>query len=333
MKKLLLLATYTIAGCISLYSAEQEKGMFELQGGELLRLDYNPNSKAEEVIKKLYLNSNDKEDVVSSMQAKNQICSIGTHGQTPYESCSIVAAEHKSNKLLVLYAFKNGRQQIVRADHSQRGYATPFKLDEDLLLVLYFKDQNLWKTEISVYIQTVWGDIIGENISGLSLVGDQSFEIKFNRKWKIEGSKSAISDNREKVLIPDKQEVKKLFFDDKSKIIFWTNDRGDKFFTQGTVWWIGENKDHIEEMRVRWDARMRAESEARGKGTELPAEKISLVEVLMSKNIALMDLQYFPETNDHQGPIKITRDLREEQSKQKTEIQTEGADDPKKPNN
>jgi len=313
MKKLLLLTTYTVIGCLNAHSVELENRTFEIKDGESLRLDYRPTSQSEQIVKNLYLKSNEKEDLVSSIQAKHQIDSTGSHGKMCYEECSIVAASHQLNKLLVLYAFEKGRQQVIRADHSQRGYAKPFEIEKDLLLVLYSKDQNAWKTEVSVYIHTMWGDIIGEKVSGIKITGDQSYELKFNRKWMIEGAKTAISDDRKKVQLPDGSEVKNLQFDDRLKIIYTLGNGGDKLFTLRTVWWTGENKDHIEDLRQRWDARMRAETEARAKGTELAPENTSLLEVLKAKNIALMDLQFIPEANGHQDRIKITKDLRENQ--------------------
>ena len=319
MKKILLLTTYTVIGYLNAHSVELENRTFEIKDGESLRLDYRPASQSEQIVQNLYLKSSEKEDLVSSIQAKHQIDSNGSHGKISYENCSIFAASHQLNKLLVLYAFEKGRQQVIRADHSQRGYAKPFEIEKDLLLVLYSKDQNAWKTEMSVYIQTMWGDIIGEKVSGIKIAGDQSYELKFNRKWMIEGTKSAISDDREKVQIPNGLEVKNLQFDDKLKIIYTLGNGGDKLYTLRTVWWIGENKDHIEDLRQRWDARMRAETEARAKEIELVPENTSLLEVLKANNIALMDLQFIPEANGHQDKIKITKDLRENQEQNKSQ--------------
>ncbi len=331
MKKLLII-TYALIGCLRSYSAETSNSTLNLKNGDLLRLEYNLNPQLEEPIQILYLKENGKEVVVSSELARHQIDVNGAHGTTPYEECTVIAADYQAANLSVLYAFGKGRQQVISADSASRGYAKPVIVEKDFLMVLYHKDQGVWETVMSVYIQKLWGDIIGEKISGIRSTGGQSYEIKFDRKWAIEGAASENVDNRRKVPLPNGGEIKTLSFDDKSKLIYATDISGEKFFTLGTTWWMGVNKDHIEDVRLRWDARMRMESAARAKGIKLPDENNALVEDLGKRNITTRDLKFFPESNGSQNTVEITSDMRKKQTEQnKAQHPTDGAPVPEKP--
>jgi hypothetical protein len=330
--KTLLLITCIFAMASNGYATDIKNITFDLKNGESLRLVYDSSARDEQPVQVLYLKSDARESKVSSIQARHQIYADGSHGKTPYERCSIAAADHHADRLLVLFSYETGRQKFFQGNQLQRGYAKPLETEEDMLLVLYRNDNNTWKTEISVFIQTMWGDAIGENVSEVKFTEELSFNIRFDRKWRIEGASSKVLDERRKIIIPGGIEEKSLTFDPEDKSLFATGARGLKFLTSRAVWWAGENRDHIEYLRQRWDERMRAEHAAREKGVDLPIEDSPLSKLLKSKGVMLVDIEVFPEANGHQNSINITRDLRKARPEQnKAQHPTDGAPKPEKP--
>lgn len=255
MKTLLMIASCSLCGS-SAYSAESKGEVFRIENEKVLSLNYDPSAEGATIAQTLYFESNGGKSVIDSVEAAHLIYADGAHGLRSYNNCSIVAADYQSAQLLVLYAFEEGRQHVFRSDESLRGYAKPHKVKRDLLLVSYFEEEGVWKTEMSVYIQTLWGDIIGEQVTGVEISGEGKYEVIFDGEWTIEGTKTPISDNRKKVKLSTGTETKALIFDGESEMIFSVNGQGEKFFSKHTLWWLGENKTHIEELRVQSDTRM-----------------------------------------------------------------------------
>ncbi len=310
-EKIFLYTACSLISCFNSYCVDIPNGVFELRDGESLRLEYNPMSQTGESVQTLYLKSHDKEVVVNMLLAEHQIYANGSHGLKPYEKCSIIAADHKSNELLVLYAFENGKQQIFQANDVSRGYAKPSYTEQDLLLVSYFKEKNTWETLVSVHIQTFWGDILGEKVSGVAIAGKLSYEIQFKQNWTIEGTQTEVTDTRHKI-IENGSAHRRLQMDEESKQIYSIDDNGNRFFTMRSVWWSGENAAHIENMRIRADLRMRAESEAKKKGLMIPAATTAFVDKLKSRKIEVTELRIIPNTKPLQSRFKITKDLRKQ---------------------
>ena len=100
--------------------------------------------------------------------------------------------------------------------------------------------------------------------------------------------------------------------DEESKQIYSIDDNGNRFFTMRSVWWSGENAAHIENMRIRADLRMRAESEAKKKGLMIPAATTAFVDKLKSRKIEVTELRIIPNTKPLQSRFKITKDLRKQ---------------------
>lgn len=331
--KTLILITCIFVVATNGRTAKAKNIAFNLKDGKSLRLEYDPSARDEQPVQILYLSSDSREHTVRSIQARHQIYADGSHGKVPYERCSIVAADHHADRLLVLFSYETGRQKFFQVNQLKRGYAKPLETENDMLLVLYRKDvDNIWKTEMSIYIQTMWGDAIGENVSEVRFSEELSFNIRFDRKWRIEGVSSKVLNERRKIIMPGAIEEKTLTFDREDKSVFATDAKGLKFLTSRAVWWAGENKDYIEYLRQRWDERMRAEHDARVKGVDLPSEDSPLSRSLKSKGVVLVDIEVFPEANGQKNTINITRDLRETESEQnKAQHPTVGATEQEEP--
>ena len=275
--------------------AEPVNSFLKLNDRETLRLSYVPNAPKEDIACSLFLQSGNEETAVTSELAKHQIDANGMYRL--YEECSLVAADYQSDRLLVLYAYGAGVQQLVRADHSVLSYAPRITADKDLLMVLYRKEQNAWRKVVSIYVQRLWGEIYGEQITGVRLNGKQRCEVKFNRKWKIEGAKELLEDNRSKTYSPDGSDTKTLEFDSESKLILAIDADGSKSITDNMRYWFGPNDEHIKAIGERNSVLSRTESEARKKGETLPDRRKEAFERNRKMGIEVRKLVYFPETS------------------------------------
>lgn len=273
---------------------EEAESVYKFSNGEEIRLIYNPLARGEEKVQTLSFSLRGSERFLEEVEAKDQIYADGTYGLQPYESCSIIAAQKKASKIVVMLEYKLGKQQVFRSDQTNRGYVESYWTNSDILLVQFSLNDSKWSKNISLYTQTMWGDIIGEPISGVSISGDQKISITFKSNWKIEKGKGLEQNKRRKIAVPEGSEIKNLLFDEDSNLVFTDDGKGQKFTSLTAVWWFGDNKSHIKHLREHSDKRMRTEAQARIKGEKLPTEKSVLTERLKSESIAIKAPLFVP---------------------------------------
>ena len=174
----------------------------------------------------------------------------------PYINATLLHATMKDHVLLVLFrldAKRNGFAAFPEVFIPYSSASDPY-LDEwngyDYFLRSFVrKPDGTWAIHLSVFLNTFWGDIVNDEITGLKILDKNSYQIIYKGSREIPGSHSVTHSFSYKVVYPKGFTVKQLHYSEKDKFLYSVEKKNPKTYIEGSVWWNGFDEFSWEEIK------------------------------------------------------------------------------------
>lgn len=163
-------------------------------------------------------------------------------GLDPYFGSQVVAAAQKDNVLLVLFRLnpKNLSLKGAVPDMSDKysSYMKEWDGHNSFLRCFVRNADGTWSVYLSCFIDTLWGDVVGERVSALEVIDKNTYKVVYSKKWKVVGD---LGDRyADKYKIYENQEgttARMIRYDDKLKLLFSLEEDGSSVYVRGSSWW------------------------------------------------------------------------------------------------
>jgi hypothetical protein len=172
-------------------------------------------------------------------------------GVDPYFGSQVVAAAQKGNVLLVLFRLKPKDLKLTGAipDMSDKysQYMKEWDGHNSFLRCFVRNTDNTWSVHLSCFIDTLWGDVVGERVSALEVVDKNTYKVIYLKKWKLGGDlKNRYADKYKIYETQEGTTTRMIRYDEKLKLLFSLEQDGSPVYLHGSSWWASFDEFEFE---------------------------------------------------------------------------------------
>lgn len=192
------------------------------------------------VLEKLTFHSPEEDGRGSIMLNEELVWDVGGDEAAIYQGAQLIEGVRKDDVLLALLQLDREKSKLKMIYLKGAMNIYPREAGKhEYMLKAFVRNGGEWNHHLSVFTNSIWGDVLGEKIEELIVDGVNAYGLRYRGSWKILEEKSPLIPIMDKIWrYPGEEEftVKVLNFDETHNLLFAIED-GKSEYIDKAVWW------------------------------------------------------------------------------------------------